>query len=225
MTPVIHLRDVVAVLGGFPALAGVDLDVERGGLVALTGPNGAGKTTVLRVCAGLVPVASGVAEVLGSDLTSDRRALRRRVGLLGAGGGLYDELTAADNLRFLARAARLPDDDVAAAATTFGVTGRLADVRVGAMSTGQRRRVALAALVARRPELWLLDEPHAGLDTAGRDLLDGVLTSAAAAGATVVVATHDVDRTSALGFRHVTIAGGMVRPANPTGDGEAADVA
>jgi len=234
MTPVIHLRDVVAVLGGYPALAGVDLDVEQGGRVALTGPNGAGKTTVLRVCAGLVPVASGVAEVLGTDLVVDRRSVRRRVGLLGPGGGLYDELTATDNLRFLARAARLDDADVAAAANTFGVTGRLADLRVGAMSTGQRRRVALAALVARRPELWLLDEPHAGLDAAGRDLLDEVLESAAAAGATVVVATHDVDRTAALGFRHVAIAGGAVQhhvhtpePGHegPDIEGEAAGVA
>jgi ABC-type transport system involved in cytochrome c biogenesis ATPase subunit len=70
--------------------------------------------------------------------------------------------------------------------------------------------VALASLVARRAELWLLDEPHAGLDAEGRDLLDSVVRSAVAAGATVVIASHDLDRTEGLGCRHVTLAGGSV---------------
>lgn len=208
MAPVISLRGVVAVLGGFPALAGVDLEVAGGELVALAGPNGAGKTTVLRVCAGLVPVASGTAEVLGCDLATDARSVRRRVGLLGPSGGLYDDLTVADNLGFFGRASRIPAADTAAAAQRFGLTGRLASTAVGRLSTGQRRRVALAALVARRAELWLLDEPHAGLDAAGRDLLDEVLVAAVAAGATVVLASHDLDRTAALGCRHVNLAGG-----------------
>lgn len=210
MAPDISLRQVVAVLGGFPALAGVDLEVAPGELVALVGPNGAGKSTVLRLCAGLVTVASGEAEVLGVDVARDPRAVRRQVGLLGPTGGLYEDLTAGDNLRFFARASRLDAAAVDAAAAHFGVTGRLASTRVSQLSTGQRRRVALAALVARRPRLWLLDEPHAGLDAEGRDLLDGVLAGAVAAGATVVVATHDLDRTGALGCRHVRLAGGAV---------------
>ena len=204
----ISLRQVVAVLGGFPALAGVDLEVAPGELVALVGPNGAGKSTVLRLCAGLVTVASGEAVVLGIDLARDARAVRHRVGLLGPSGGLYEDLTAEDNLRFFARASRLDAQAVEAAAAHLGVTGRLAATPVSRLSTGQRRRVALAGLIARRPRLWLLDEPHAGLDAAGRDLLDEVLTGAVAAGATVLVASHDLDRTAALGCRHVHLAGG-----------------
>src|SRR6188508_3852672 len=96
MQPVVALRDVVAVLGDFPALAGTNLDVARGEIVALQGPNGAGKTTLLRLCAGLVPVTSGHAVVLGHDLRSDRRTVRRHVGLLGHQTHLYDELTVAD---------------------------------------------------------------------------------------------------------------------------------
>lgn len=213
----ISLRQVVAVLGGFPALAGVDLEVAAGELVALVGPNGAGKTTVLRLCAGLVSVAGGDAEVLGVDVAANPRAVRSRVGLLGPGGGLYEELTASDNLRFFARASRLDPAAVDSAAAHFGITGRLAATRVGRLSTGQRRRVALAGLVARRPRLWLLDEPHAGLDAEGRDLLDAVLTGAVAAGATVVLASHDLDRTAALGCRHVHLAGGTVAAAPPGG--------
>lgn len=211
----ISLRQVVAVLGGFPALAGVDLDVAPGELVALVGPNGAGKSTVLRLCAGLVTVAAGDATVLGVDVGRHPRAVRSLVGLLGPSGGLYEDLTAADNLRFFSRASRLDADSVAAAAAHFGVSGRLATTRVGLLSTGQRRRVALAALVARRPRLWLLDEPHAGLDADGRDLLDDVLVGAVAAGGTVVLASHDLDRTEGLGCRHVHLAGGTV--ADPDG--------
>lgn len=217
MAPDISLRNVVAVLGGFPALAGVDLRVDPGELVALVGPNGAGKSTVLRLCAGLVAVSSGEALVLGHDVARDARAVRRSVGLLGPSGGLYEELTAGDNLRFFARASRLDPAEVDAAAAHFGVTGRLAATAVGRLSTGQRRRVALVGLVARRPRLWLLDEPHAGLDAEGRDLLDGVLVAAVAAGATVVLASHDLDRTGALGCRHVSLAGGTVTSPSSAG--------
>ena len=87
MEPVVHLRDAVALLGRFPALAGINLDVARGEVVLLRGPNGAGKTTVLRVCAGLVPVVRGEARVLGHDLRHDVRPVRRRVGLLGHATG------------------------------------------------------------------------------------------------------------------------------------------
>src|SRR5947199_4484334 len=90
MPAAIRLRSAVALLGRFPALAGVDLDVAAGEVVLLEGPNGAGKTTLLRTCAGLLPIASGIAEVLGNDLSSDRRGVRRRVGLLGHAGFLYD---------------------------------------------------------------------------------------------------------------------------------------
>src|SRR5690606_17868766 len=98
MEPVVHLRDAVALLGRFPALAGIDLEVRRGEVVLLRGPNGAGKTTVLRVCAGLVPVVRGEAVVLGHDLRHDPRPVRRRVGLLGHATGLFDDLTVADNV-------------------------------------------------------------------------------------------------------------------------------
>lgn len=210
MAPLIHLRGAVALLGRFPALAGVDLDVERGEVVLVQGPNGAGKTTLLRALAGLVAFTEGTAEVLGVDLRTDRRGVRGRVGLLGHGAGLYDDLTVADNLRFWARASGATDDDVAAAMAHLGLDGRLAGVQVARLSAGQRRRTSLAALVARRPELWLLDEPHAGLDAAGRDLVDELIRAAAAAGATVLLSSHELERAERLAPRAVTVAGGVV---------------
>ncbi len=216
MEPVVHLRAAVSLLGRFPALAGVDLDVAAGEIVLLRGPNGAGKTTLLRVCAGLVPVVQGEARVLGHDLRVDRRAVRRRVGLLGHATGLYDELTVHDNIRFWARAAGADGADIAAALALLGLDGRLRDVTVAKLSAGQRRRTSLAVLLARRPELWLLDEPHAGLDQAGRDLVDDLVRQAAGSGATVVLASHELDRAAPLATRTVTIAGGVVQPSAMT---------
>jgi heme ABC exporter ATP-binding subunit CcmA len=207
----VRLRSTVSLLGRHPALAGVDLDVARGEILLVQGPNGAGKSTLLRVMAGLVPVAAGEATVLGVDLRADRRAVRRRVGLLGHASLLYDDLTVAENVRFAVRAAGGDPAAAAPAMERLGLTGRLAATPAGSLSAGQRRRAALAALVARRPELWLLDEPHAGLDAAGRELLDGLVREAVSAGATVVFASHEADRAAALAHRSVTIAGGHLR--------------
>lgn len=207
--PVVHLRGAVALLGRFPALAGVDLDVDRRRIVLLRGANGAGKTTLLRALAGLVPITSGEAIVLGVDLRSDRRSVRPRVGLLAHGTGLYDELTVADNIRFWTRAARADLSDADAAMARLGLDGRLRTVAVGRLSTGQRRRTSLACLLARRPELWLLDEPHAGLDKDGRDIVDALIRDAAAAGATVILSSHELDRSIDLADEVVTLGGGV----------------
>jgi heme ABC exporter ATP-binding subunit CcmA len=210
MERVVHLRDVVALLGRFPALAGTTLDVQRGEIVLVRGRNGAGKTTLLRVLAGLVAVTSGEAAVLGHDLRTDRRAVRPKVGLLGHGNGLYEDLTVAENVRFWARTVGATDDEVRTAMEHLGLAGRLANVAVHRLSAGQRRRTAVAVVAARRPELWLLDEPHAGLDAAGRDLVDDLLHHAVAAGATAVFASHELDRAEPLAHRVVTMAGGRI---------------
>ena len=215
MDAVVHLRDAVCLLGRFPALAGVDLDVAPGEIVLLTGPNGAGKTTLLRALAGLVPVTAGQAVVLGHDLRRDARAVRRDVGLLGHGAALYDDLTVAENVRFWARAGRATAD-VDAAMARAGLDSRVRDVIGARLSAGQRRRAALAVLFARAARLWLLDEPHAGLDAAGRDALDAEIRAAVAAGTTVVVASHELDRASALATRTVTVAGGHLLDREPS---------
>ena len=211
MARVVHLQQAVALIGRFPALAGVDLDVDAGEVVLLRGPNGAGKTTLLRACAGLVPVVSGTAEVLGCDLVADRGAVRRRVGMLGHATHLYDDLSVTENVDFWARAAGATKEDGRAALDRLGVAARLHDLPVRALSAGQRRRVSLAAVLARRPEVWLLDEPHAGLDAAGRDVVDGLMAEAASVGATVLFASHELDRAEAVARRTVVIAGGTVQ--------------
>jgi heme ABC exporter ATP-binding subunit CcmA len=211
-SPVVELDGVVAVLGGFPALAGATLTVERGEIVLLRGPNGAGKTTLLRVCAGLLPLARGRAMVLGCDLTVDRARVRPKVGLLGHRNGLYLDLSAEENVRFWGSTVGATTAEVEAAMARLGLSGRLAGLSVRRLSAGQQRRTALACLVARRAQLWLLDEPHAGLDVAARDEIDATLRQAAASGATVVVASHELERASALATRCVHVVAGQVQP-------------
>jgi heme ABC exporter ATP-binding subunit CcmA len=215
MDPVIRFRSAVALVGRFPVLAGVDLEVERGEVVLLQGANGAGKTSLLRACAGLLRVSAGEATVLGENLVANPRAVRRKVGLFGHSTGLYDDLSAEDNARFAIRAAGGRPQAIKPALELCGITGRLPETQVGALSAGQRRRVALAILVARRAELWLLDEPHAGLDAEHRDLLDRLVGDAVGGGATVIVASHEADRARALAGRVVHLAGGVVATARP----------
>jgi heme ABC exporter ATP-binding subunit CcmA len=212
MDSALRFRSAVAVVGRFPVLAGVDLDVARGEIVLLQGANGAGKTSLLRACAGLLRVVSGEAVVLGEDLVANPRAVRRRVGLLGHTGSLYDDLTAEDNLRFFLRASRRPAGLAKGALDRLGLTGRLCSTPVGSLSAGQKRRVALAIVVAAEPELWLLDEPHAGLDAEHRDLLDEMVREATQRGSTVVLSSHEVGRSEALADRVVGLAGGVTRP-------------
>ena len=204
------MTDAVVSLGGFPALAGVSLVVREGELVALRGANGTGKTTLLRLCAGLAALSRGSAHVLGHDIARQRAAVRKHVGLLGHSNGLYAELTARENVEFTARLVGARRSDVDEALSRLNIDERVASTRARALSAGQRRRTALASLVVRRARVWLLDEPHAGLDTQAREELDRMLSDATGAGATVVYTTHELDSASRATPRTVTLTGGTV---------------
>lgn len=208
---VVDLEDAVVLYGNYPALAGATLTVEPGEIVLLQGPNGAGKSTVLRLCAGLVPLSRGRAVILGHDVAVDRQAIRHRVGLLAHTNGLFLDLTARENLDFWGNIVGASSAERDEAMMRMGL-GALGARRVSTMSAGQRRRVALAGLVVRRADLWLLDEPHTSLDERGRDELDAVLSEAASSGATIVLASHEVDRARRLSSRAVTVTGGRIVP-------------
>jgi heme ABC exporter ATP-binding subunit CcmA len=194
-------------------------------VVLVSGPNGAGKTTLLRLLAGLLPLSAGTGQVLGRDLVTDRLGARPELALLGHAPGCYDDLTVRENLRFWARAARQPAGEAERVMEELGL-GRVAGVTFRRLSAGQQRRAALAAVLARRPRLLLLDEPHAGLDAAGRRLLDGLLRASAAEGRTVLLASHELERARSLADREVTIVAGQMRlPAAPAEPEPAPDAA
>lgn len=207
---IVELHEAVVVYGDYPALAGVSLTVSKGEIVLLQGANGAGKTTLLRACAGLVPVVRGDAKVLGYDLRVDRQTVRKRVGLLGHNNGLFGDLTVRENVLFWAQLVGASNSEVSSVLERMGLGDRLADTRAAQLSAGQKRRCALANLVVRRAELWLLDEPHAGLDTRGRDELDETLRQAVADGATVIIASHELERSRRLATRIAIVDRGQV---------------
>ena len=194
----------------FRNIAGITIEPDPEGTTVITGLNGAGKTSLLRVCAGLVPLASGHLSVLGLDPSRNRVGVRRRVGLLSHAAHLYDDLTVRENVRFAVRAAGGDVARIDPALERWGLVGRLAKTSAGKLSAGQRRRVALAVLTARWPELWLLDEPHAGLDASARLLLDQAVRDAAASGVTVLIASHEAGPVEDLAGRAVTVTGGRV---------------
>ena len=212
--PVVCIRSAVCLLDRFPALAGADLDVDQGEIVLLSGPNGAGKSTLLRLLAGLLPLRSGTASVLGHDLARDRRAVRRELSLVGHQTFCYDDLTTVENLHFAARACGRPVAAADAALERLELT-RVAKVVHGRLSAGQQRRLALAVALARDPKLLLLDEPHAGLDAAGRELLDSVVAAAPGEGRSVVLASHELSRARALASREVRVVAGRCLTVNP----------
>jgi heme ABC exporter ATP-binding subunit CcmA len=207
---VVAIRSAVCVLGGFPALAGVDLDVVEGEVLLLSGPNGAGKTTLLRVVAGLVPLRQGSVTVFGHDLAVDRTSHRGAVAVVGHDTFGYDDLTVRENLRFAAAAAGRPRAAADAALDAVGLEA-VAGTRHGRLSAGQRRRVSLGTALARDARLLLLDEPHAGLDASGRALLDDVVRRAPSEGRTVVLASHELDLARGVATREAEVVGGRVR--------------
>jgi len=209
-TPVARLTGAVVLANGFPLLSGVDLVVEPGTITVLLGANGAGKTSLLRLLGGLCTLSGGSGSVLGIDLGSgDRRQLRRRVGWLGHEGSFYDDLNVVENLTFAARALGRPLDGLDDVLERVGLTLRRT-TPARQLSAGQRRRLGLAWLLLRRPELWLLDEPYASLDDEGRAFFDDLLADVTAQGATVVVSAHDPLRSTRLAPRTLVVAGGRI---------------
>jgi heme ABC exporter ATP-binding subunit CcmA len=208
--PVVTLRGAVAMANGFPLLSGVDLELAPSSLTVLVGANGAGKTSLLQLLAGLIGLTSGEGTVLGFNLaTDDRRLLRRHVGWLGHEGSFYDDLTVRENLTFAAKALDRPLDDLSSVLARVDLEGRR-DTIAKSLSAGQRRRLGLAWLLLRRPQLWLLDEPYASLDDEGRTFFDALLGEVIDRGATVVVSSHDPLRSAQLAPITLTMVGGRV---------------
>lgn len=209
--PALELSALARRYGRRWALRGVDLSLEAGEVAGLIGRNGSGKTTLLRVVATLVRPTRGNGRVWGRDLRSDRSGVRDVVGILGHTTGLYEDLTAAENLGFAARMRGLDlgDDALFAMLERVGLAHER-DRRVRTFSSGMRRRLALGRLFLAPPKLLLLDEPYAAFDPEGVAMLERFVHEMAKAGGAALVATHDLPRASRLVDRFIRLEAGRV---------------
>ena len=216
--PSVETDDLARLFGGAPALAGISLRVEGGRTIALVGANGAGKTTLLRLVATAIRPSYGRARVDGLDVVRDVDAVRERVAYLSHATGLYDDLTARENLDFAATMLATPDrtDRVRRALTDVGLAERASD-RVGGFSAGMRKRLALGRILLGAPSLVLLDEPYAALDADGMSLVDALLAAWREAGVGVLVASHATDRIAPYLDGRVLLERGLVVAAEGTG--------
>jgi ABC-2 type transport system ATP-binding protein len=188
-----------------------ELEVARGTITGLLGPNGAGKTTMLRILLGLIAPDAGRVEVLGLDPLTDGTAVRAACGAVFEHDGLYERLSGRENLEFHARIRRLPDRAGRVREGLAHVDLQAhADRPAGDYSRGMRRRLALARALLHEPALLLLDEPSAGLDPSARAAMHDQLAGLAAAGRTILLATHDLAEAESLCSAVVVLHGGRV---------------
>ena len=214
--PAVEVRGLGKRFGYTWALTDVDLEVERGELLALMGPNGAGKSTLLRVLATLLTPTAGEARVFGARVDGEAHLVRDRTSFLAPEGFLYGDLTATENLRFAARMLGLEQwrEPAARVLARVGLE-RSADTRVGGFSSGMHKRLSLARLLLQAGDLVLLDEPYASLDSEGIELVDRLVEEMQGEGRTVLLASHQWGRALPLSDRVVVLEGGHVAWSGP----------
>ncbi len=182
--------------GGFTAVDGVTFSVGAGEVFGLIGPNGSGKSTLIRVLCGLLVPTAGEARVLGIDVRRRPEEVRRRTGYMAQRFSLYQDLTAAENLRFFGSVYDLDGAVLAERMEELGellVLDEVLERPVRELPTGWRQRVALAGALLHRPELLFLDEPTSGVDPLSRRRFWDLIYRLAGEGMTVIVTTHYMD--------------------------------
>ncbi|MDR7303403.1 ABC transporter ATP-binding protein [Haloactinomyces albus] len=216
-SPAVEVRGLNKRFGDTAAVAGLDLSMERGRVLALLGPNGAGKTTTVEICEGFLRPDGGHVRVLGLDPVGRAEQLRPRIGVMPQGGGAYPGVRAEEMLRLVASCTANPLDpgwllDVLGLSSA----GRTPYKR---LSGGQQQRLSLACALIGRPELVFLDEPTAGMDPQARRLVWDLITALRADGVSVLLTTHLMDEAEALADRIVIVDHGR-----PVADGTVAEL-
>ncbi len=192
-TPAIAARDLRKIYDGKAAVDGLTLTVARGSFFGFLGPNGAGKSTTIRMLTGLIPATSGTIELLGLPMPAQEMEIKRRIGLVPDESLLFDRLTGAEYLQFVGRmyglARPLALERARELLELFELAGEKRKL-IAEYSKGMRKRVAMAASLIHRPELFLMDEPFEGVDAVGARLMKDILMDQVRGGATIFLTSH-----------------------------------
>jgi ABC-2 type transport system ATP-binding protein len=214
----IATRDLRKKFDGRPAVDGVDLDIAPGEVFGFLGPNGAGKTTTIRMLTALIAPTAGDAWIDGLAIGHQDSAIRQRVGVLTETPGLYERMTARENLAFFARLYRVPAAEIAQRIEYY--LRRLdlwdrRDDRVSGFSKGMKQKVALARALLHQPPVVFLDEPTAGLDPESAVVVHEFIDQIRGEGRTIFLCTHNLDEAERLCDRVAIFRRHIIRMGSP----------
>lgn len=202
--PVLHLAEVSKRFGDFTAVKGLSVTVQRGEVFCLLGPNGAGKTTTIRMITGLCKPTSGTVMLNGMDVQQNPKASRMQMGVLLSEPGLYDRLTALENVTFFAelyglnsKVARVQALDLLEKLDMLDSANRI----VGPFSKGMKQKVAIARALVHNPDLVIMDEPTNGLDVFAVAVIERLIQDLRKQGRTVIFSTHILSQVEKLADR------------------------
>src|SRR3954451_24166567 len=192
-SPAIAVRDLRKVYGTKAAVDGLNLTVPQGCFFGFLGPNGAGKTTTIRMLMGLAPPTSGSMELLGLAMPEQEVEIKTKIGVVPDESLLFDHLTGPEFVEFVGRMYRLPRDVARQRSRELIALFELDNASkkvIGEYSKGMRKRVAMAASLIHRPQLFLMDEPFEGVDAVGARLMKDILLDQVRQGATIFLTSH-----------------------------------
>ena len=210
---VIEAKDLTKTYGQAVAVDHITFSVGRGEIFGLLGPNGAGKTTTILMLLGLTDISGGEVSVLGFNPAREPLSVKRRVGYLPDTVGFYDQLTAADNLRYTARLIGFRFNErekrIAEALERVGLPDS-ADHYVGTFSRGMRQRLGLAEILMKGAQIAILDEPTSGLDPHATTELLGIIRRFKAEGVSVLLSSHLLERVQSVCDRVALFSAGRI---------------
>ncbi len=212
-SPAVRVQDLRKVYGGKAAVDGLSFQVPRGCFFGFLGPNGAGKTTTIRMLMGAAPPTSGMIELLGLPMPERAIDIKKQIGLVPDETLLFDHLTGAEYIEFVGRMYALDRTLAQARARELLALFELdAQPRklIAEYSKGMRKRVAMAAALIHRPQLFLMDEPFEGVDAVGARLMKEILLDQVKHGATIFLTSHVLEVVERLCERVAIIADGRL---------------
>jgi ABC-2 type transport system ATP-binding protein len=210
---VIEAKGLTKKYGQAVAVDHISFSVGRGEIFGLLGPNGAGKTTTILMMLGLTEISEGEVSVLGFNPAREPLSVKRRVGYLPDTVGFYEQLTAADNLRYTARLIGFKADErekrIGEALARVGLD-EVAEKQVGTFSRGMRQRLGLAEILMKGAQIAILDEPTSGLDPYATSELLGIIRRFKAEGVSVLLSSHLLERVQSVCDRVALFSAGRI---------------